>query len=102
MTKNVQKTEKHTEIKRLAEMLNNAQIPFFMRDVIDGYQILYGDDDDFICSAVEYGHTYGADEDLIEIMGLLTPEELEEDEVVGYLTAEDVFNRISNHWKATH
>ena len=38
--------------------------------------------------------TYGAAEGLLEIMGLLTEEEEESDEVVGHLTAAEVLERI--------
>ena len=40
------------------------------------------------------------DDDLLELAGrLLTEEELKQDSVVGGLTANDVFERISKHWK---
>lgn len=102
MTKNTQKKEKYTEIKRLAEMLENAQIPFSMYDSFDGYQILYYGKSGchWICSVIEFKGSFGAEEDLIEIMGLVTPEE-DDDDVLGHLTAEDVFNRISKHWNST-
>lgn len=73
-----------------------------------GYQVIvYYPDGERMISAIEgygsYGFggwdhgTLGSDEkdgDLIEIMGLLSPEESEHDSVVGYLTAENVFQRI--------
>lgn len=73
-----------------------------------GYQVcIYYPDGKRMISAIEgygsYGYggfdhgLHGTDEkdgDLIEIMGLLTPEEQENDSVVGYLTAEEVFRRI--------
>lgn len=52
-----------------------------------------------ICSAIWGTCSYGYDHGLIEIMGLLTPEEEEYDEVVGYLTPEDVFFRIVEDWR---
>ena len=45
-------------------------------------------------SAIEGFGSYGYADDLIEIMGLLTPEESENDSVKGWLTAEEVFKRI--------
>ena len=41
--------------------------------------------------------TYGSEEDKLEIMGLLTEIEEEEDSVRGWLTAEEVFKRIKKH-----
>lgn len=32
-------------------------------------------------------------------MGLLTPEEAEQDSVCGWLTADNVFERIKKHWE---
>lgn len=40
---------------------------------------------------------YGREKDLLEIMGLLTPEEEKINSVIGYLTAEDVFERITKY-----
>lgn len=47
-----------------------------------------------IVSAIQGWCTYGVECDRIEIAGLLTPEEREHDSVAGYLTAEEVFERI--------
>lgn len=102
MTKNIQKNKKYTEILKLAEMLKNARIPFGLFDAFDGYQIIYygRTSSNWICSAIEFTGSYGAEENLIEIMGLVTPEE-DNDDVLGRLTAENVFNRIAQHWKST-
>ena len=56
--------------------------------------------DKFVCSAIQGDYTYGGRENLIEIMGLLTDEELQFDEVRGYLTADEVFRRIKADWDA--
>ena len=49
--------------------------------------------------SVIQGHgTYGEKEDLLEIQGCLTPRELEEDSVKGYLTAKEVFKRIKKNY----
>lgn len=111
------------EIHKLHEMLTEAGIEHEFRDrtpdeslrerhlkmgIKWGYQVVvYYPDGERMISAIEgygsYGFggwdhgTLGTDEkdgDLIEIMGLLTPEEQEYDSVVGYLTAEEVFRRI--------
>lgn len=63
-----------------------------------GYQIIVFDKDgERMVSAIEGMGTYGAEDDLIEIMGLLTPEEEECDSVRGHLTAQEVFDRIVAH-----
>lgn len=49
--------------------------------------------------AIEMESSYGNRQDRIEIMGLLTPEEACEDDVAGYLTAENVFERIKKHYE---
>ena len=46
------------------------------------------------CSVIEGEGTYGYEKDLLEIMGLLTPEESEVDVVAGSLSADDIFERI--------
>ena len=91
------------EIERLADMLEVADIPFGRRDEDNWFrsQIVYPDCAplDVVCSVVQGTHTYGGLENRLEIMGLLTEEELEHDDVCGWLTAEDVFARIKAHWE---
>lgn len=105
----------YTAILKLKDMLTEAGIPFEFFDNTntfrENYQIIFpnrgmwrGEWDEkamdssgnyFLCSVVEGFGTYGAEEDLLEIMGLLTPEEAARDSVTGFLTPENVFQRIS-------
>lgn len=88
--------DEYTEILRLRELLQTAEIPHEFRKSLDGWQICYPDSglDTRKCSIIESYGSYGNEENLLEIMGLLTKEEESEDSVVGYLTAEEVFVRI--------
>lgn len=93
---------KYNEIFKLKEMLESAKIPFDFSELHGGYHIVYpADGDKRICSVIEHDFSYGMEIDLLEIKGLLTEleEEILEDDVLGYLTAEDVFQRIEEHWK---
>ena len=45
--------------------------------------------------AIEHYGSYGNELDLLEIMGLLTPEEQEHDSVLGCLSAKDVLKELS-------
>lgn len=112
---------KYGEIFKLHKMLEEADIQHEFIDetpdsrwIIPGlgfdytkYHIYYPSCDEFRkginsetdtssmgCSVIEGYGTYGEERDLLEIMGLLTPEEEEYDSVCGYLTAENVFERI--------
>lgn len=86
-----------TELRRL---LNEAGIPYedhseqLSVSIMD--RVWYVRDGNVICSAI-WG--YGYKDGLIEIMGLLTDEEREKDDVVGYLTPEEVFRRIKRDWE---
>ena len=96
------------EIERLHKMLTDAGIEHefvsrgttYVSDVNWGYQIIvYKKNGKRLVSAIEGYGTYGyglngEQGDLIEIMGLLTPEEEKDNSVAGWLTAEDVFERI--------
>lgn len=87
--------EKYTEILKLKDMLEKAGIPFKFEDSFDGYHICYPKaGEERVCSVIEHCGSYGHDKDLLEIMGLLTEEEAAEDDVAGWLTAENVFSRI--------
>ncbi|MBR6636323.1 MAG: hypothetical protein IKK97_02615 [Phascolarctobacterium sp.] len=102
------------EIDRLDAMLKEARIPFKridkdLRPEHDywKYHIYYPKRPkvgcgsyQMVCSVIQGTCTYGGNENLLEIMGLLTPEEAECDSVRGYLTAENVFERIKKHWEA--
>ena len=52
-------------------------------------------------SVIEHEFSYGNEKDLLEISGLMTEKEEKEtqDTVLGYLTAENVFERIKKHYK---
>lgn len=85
--------EIYNEILKLKQMLEEANIPFeFEVDFVT--RIIINKHGRRLCDAIEGFGSYGEEEDLIEIMGALTTEEVEEDSVLGYLTAEEVFKRF--------
>ena len=85
-------TINQTEMMKLAFGLRDRGIEFSVKSFFDGIQIVVGDFDwDAICHSGSYGHKDG----LIEVWGLPQCQ----DDVIGYLTAEDVFQRIKKHWK---
>lgn len=102
----------YKEIFKLKGMLDEAKIPyeflnrdFHFKDFTQkGYQLCYphsfqSGNGSCICSVIELYGSYGNERDLLEIMGLLTEEENNADNVKGYLTAEDVFTRIKSHYE---
>lgn len=95
-------TTKYTAIFTLRNMLAAAGIKYEFKDrsskIIDfeNYQIRVYEPKSGkqIISVIEGRGTYGEEENLLEIMGCLTPEEEKDDRVLGWLTAENVFERI--------
>ena len=89
----------YQEILKLDRMLTDASIPHTLDRLFDGWQVCYPtrEQPELVMDAIEHCGSYGNDEDKLEIMGLLTPDEEEHDYVLGYLTAEDVFERIRKH-----
>ena len=80
-------TINQTEMMELAFGLRDRGIGFKMQSYFDGIQIVVGDWDwDAICHSGSYGHENG----LIEVMGLPQCQ----DDVIGYLTAEDVLKMV--------
>ena len=91
---------RYQEILRLDAMLTEKQIPHTCQKVMDGLQVIYPQDGKKrVMDAIEHFGSYGNEQDKLEIMGLLTPEEKKNDTVLGYLSAEEVFSRIDRHWK---
>ena len=90
--------ENYTEILKLDKMLADANIPHTLDRFLDGWQVIYPSEEKRIADAIQHYGSYGNTENLLEIMGLVKPEETS-DSVLGHLTADDVFNRISGHYK---
>lgn len=101
------------QITKLHEMLEAEGIPHTFKNAFDGLcptveedaklgkQICYPvfDPNERVLSAICNIGSYGRESGLIEIMGLLTEEEeAQQRGVAGWLTAEDVFERIKRHW----
>ncbi len=87
----------YTEIVKLHILLTDAGIPHTLNMSHDGYQICYPSKGKRILSVIEHSGSYGSEDDLLEIQGLLTPQERENDGVLGRLTAVDVLERIWEH-----
>lgn len=99
----------YDEIFKLEAMLKAEGIPFVYHRQPDmcGFQLCYPEDgENRVCSIILHSGSYGRSEGLLEIMGLLNPDEEACDDVAGYLTAEDVFERIKAHhdgkWSEYH
>ena len=80
-------TNYFTEMVKLAIGLHERGISYEIRPLFDGMQILC-DGWDAICHEGSYGHEIG----LIEVMGL--GESKDGDDVIGWLTAEDVLRLV--------
>lgn len=107
------------EMDKLANLLTAEGIPFKRFKKFLGHQICYygpngrqepadnngsrgyvGAGVGAVCSVIFSSGSYGHEEGLLEISGLLTAEEYERehDTVLGYLDAENVFARIKKHY----
>lgn len=89
----------YTEILKLNEMLTKAEIPHTINRLFDGWQVIYCYNGERIADAIEHFGSYGNKENLLEIKGCLTPEEEKVNSVLGYLTAEEVFERFLKDYK---
>ena len=88
------------EIFRLKEMLEKENIPFGFveREEVEGYQLAYFKKTNEIIkcdiSVIQHKYSYGNDVNLLEMW------DMSKDDTEGYLSAEDVFERIKKHYKA--
>lgn len=87
-----------TEMNKLGYMLACTLIPYEQRPLLGGSQLCYPSIENCVCSVVCHDYSYGHQDGLLEIMGLLTEEEEEFDSVKGWLDADEVFKRISRHY----
>lgn len=87
----------YNEIYKLRDMLLENDIPFEEFSRNNGLQIMYPNQK-FVCSAIEFDGSRDSEYDKIEIMGLVSKDE-GKDYMLGWLSAEEVFKRIENHWK---
>ena len=97
MSSNLNSNLNFKEMSHLYIALCDAGIPCEVRELWDGLQICYPNAKDCICDAICHSGSYGHERGLLEIMGLVDEEKVG-DSVEGYLTALEVFKRISNHW----
>lgn len=88
----------YKEILGLDAMLTETNIPHERVRLMDGWQVWYPSKEYYIMDAIEHWGSYGHESDKLEIMGLLTPEEKQDDSVLGHLAAEEVFERIRKHY----
>lgn len=86
----------YKEINLLDEELTKYKIPheFYPHEIGYGFHLYYPNRTNCKCSVILAPFSNGSQYGLLEIMGLLTDEEAECDDVVGYLTMKDVFDRI--------
>lgn len=90
------------EMTKLIEILKKSNIPFEIASCWGTPQVLYPNGKHVVCDAICHKFSYGGKAGLLEIMGLVDKEKVGDD-VEGYLTAEEVANRIfEHHHKALH
>lgn len=86
----------NNEMDKLIPMLCKADIPFDLAIHMGRPQIIYPSLENHVCDAVLHWGSYGHEQGLLEIMGLV--DEDAGDDVEGWLTAEQVFDRILDHY----
>lgn len=97
---------KYQEILRLKAMLEEAGIPHAIVRRLDGWCLAYPKFGEGCCFVAEHRTSYGAVEDRLEICGrflmcgaISKSGDDAQERVIGRLTAENVYERISDHWK---
>lgn len=82
------------EMNKLINLLTSENIPFETRKSWDNtIQVLYPSIKNHTCDIVCHSGSIGSEKGLLEIMGLTSNEDVE-----GYLTAEEVFKRIKKNY----
>ena len=91
-----------TEMEKLINKLAKADIPYELtvQPVTNSIQVWYPTQENPVCDVICHEYSYGGKDGLLEIMGLVD-ETKTEDSVEGYLTADEIFERIAKHHR-TH
>ena len=100
--KQINQQSPYQEIRKLMRMLSDYDIPYSAHDMFDGIQVIYPETETsqaVVCSVIEHFGSYGSQLDLLEIMGLLTEEEIKHNSVKGWMNAKEVFKRIYTHYE---
>lgn len=86
------------ELEKLRDLLDAENIPYVndTDNILNIDRVKYPDKN-FVCSVIYGKGSIGYEAGKLEIMGLAIPEQ---DIVEGYLTANEVFTRIFNHYVA--
>lgn len=90
---------KYTALAKVHEMLTAEKIPHLYERFYNGWVIRFTDGVIDEVDGVQHFGSYGESENLIEIIGAITKKEAEQDSVLGYLTAEEVFKRFKYCYK---
>jgi len=92
-----------TEMQKLINKLAEANIPYEVatHPFTNTPQVWYPTRENPVCDAICHEFSYGYSEGLLEIMGLVDEKKSGGDSVEGYLTADEVFERIAKHYR-TH
>lgn len=78
------------EIFKLVQFFDNNRLSYTLEYLFGGYKFAPASQEwDVICHDFSYGHELG----LLELMGSLVSEDYD-DEVEGWLTAEDIIDRM--------
>ena len=93
--------EAYQDIILLEKMLTKAGIPHNMDRAKDGWRLIYPSHGarNIVCSVIEYTGSAGYQMDRLEIVRLLNRNERKFGIAVGWLTAENVFDRIQQDWE---
>jgi hypothetical protein len=90
----------HTEIRKVAKFLSENKIPYEFDALYDGYQIGYPKlprNGTSLFDIIVHKFSYGGTDGLLETMGLSFEEEVG-DSVEGWLTGEEVIERIKRFY----
>lgn len=82
------------EIERLCCLLGKAGIPYERCRHFDGWRVLYPSHNNVVCDAILITGSFGWRQNTLEILGLNDTE----DNILGYLSADNVYYRIYEHY----
>lgn len=91
--------EFNKEMSTLKLMADKAGYDYFVREIFETPQLVFMRNGERVGDVISHRYSYGGVDGLLEILGCGIKDDKGEDDVAGYLTAEECFDIILKYYE---